>query len=80
LLENALGSRVIPIDLLLTNDRQFSAARCECSVGGADTERPTDVAILIRYRPLEICACGVTHGWAGNEKRVQPIGEQAGNE
>lgn len=39
-----------------------------------------ELGILVRNRPFNVFVCGRTHGWAGDEKRVQPKGYQYGKE
>jgi hypothetical protein len=75
-----LSGRVIAINLLLADDRQLSAARGECSTPRAHSERLTELAILVCNRSFKVFVCGGTHGRTGDEKGVQPAGNQYGKQ
>ncbi len=47
---------------------------------GDNAERLAELPILVCDRPFKVGASGVTHGRAGDQKRVQSVGRQAGKE
>jgi len=80
LLKNTLSGRVITVDLLLADDRQFSAACGELSTPRTHTEHFTEPAILGCDGLLELFLGRYPHGRPGEEQRVQRKRCQYGKE
>ena len=79
-LENALGGGIVAIDLSLPDNRQLPAARSERVRARAHSEPFAELVVLVRYRAHDLLVCGGTHGRTGDEKGVQPAGNQYGKQ